>query len=54
MCVWGYIHISTIAHRGQRCCIPLELELQAVVSCLMWILIAEQSLQPQNRVLSGS
>lgn len=39
MCI--YVHVSTTAHRGQKNCIPLELELQAVVNYVVWVLRVE-------------
>lgn len=39
MCI--YVHVSTDAHQGQKNCIPLELELQAVVNYVMWVLGVE-------------
>jgi hypothetical protein len=44
MCLFveGYVHMSTTsAHRGQRCWVPLEPELQVAVNCLMWVLGTE-------------
>lgn len=32
MSVWGYVHMSTGAHRNQGLQIPWELELQAIVT----------------------
>ena len=43
MCVFvcGYVHVSADALRGQRHWIPLEVELQVVVSCLSLVLGTE-------------
>ena len=38
MCVWGQAHVSTGGPGGARASNPLEPELQAVVSHLMWVL----------------
>lgn len=38
MCVCEDVHMCADAQRGQRYAIPLELELLAVVCCLMWVL----------------
>lgn len=36
------MHVSTTRTcRGQRCWVPLEPELQAIVNCLMWVLGVE-------------
>lgn len=39
MCI--YVHVSTGAHRGQKNCIPLDLELQAIVNFVVWVLGVE-------------
>ena len=44
MCVsvFSYVHMSEVAPRDQKNALdPLDLELQGVVSCLMWILGSE-------------
>ena len=43
LCVFvcGYVHVSADALRGQRHWIPLEVELQVVVSCLSLVLGTE-------------
>lgn len=37
-CLHGYVHVRVSAYRGQRCQVPMELELHVVVSHLMWVL----------------
>lgn len=38
MSVWGHVYLSAVAHRDRkRVSYPLELELQAVVSHLVWV-----------------
>lgn len=40
MCVylWGYVYMSAVYHGNQKkMWDPLELELQAIVSCLLWM-----------------
>lgn len=36
------VHIIVGVHQGQRCQIPLELELQAAGSCQVWVLGTER------------
>ena len=45
------VHTNVGAHRGQRCEIPLELGLQAVVNHLMWVLGINSGPQEEQYVL---
>lgn len=49
--VWGYVHMSTAAHKGQRHQIPLELEFQLIVSLLMRVLGIELRSSKEQYVL---
>lgn len=52
MCV--YCHMDVGAHGGQMGTLdPLELELKAAVSCLMWTWVLESKLRSSGRAASA-
>lgn len=46
--VCGYVRVSAGAQGAQQCGVPLELLLQVVVSCLVWVLITKLGFSGQT------